>query len=381
MSNKILLIGLVNLKENKGDSNHFRKLINYLRKDQNVFTLTLGNSQNSNNEKLIYYPKNRIFRQLYWNFIISYYIIYLKITHDINVVYARPMGAIIMPYIICALINLKYSFEINGILFEGYLNKPKIHKVLNILYNWLLKKSEFIAASKGYCIYLNKTFNVSKKNLLELTLGYDKIDFLPSTKNSLSHLNLKNKNYIIFIGNIAEYQGLQYILKTIYKYQYQLINLNIELLIIGDGSFKKQLINYTNKKKITSLVRFIQPLKKSELKHYLVISKIGLSPFDYKRGIEGTISGLKTYDYFFHKVPILTSKMDDAALYIENKDIGKVIKKFDEDEIYLLIKDMLSVTYQNRVKENYEKYYIEIENNFSWDNRFKKIYKKLKYIS
>src|SRR5690606_26869294 len=127
------------------------------------------------------------------------------------------------------LFNIKTAYEINGILLEGYENNKNIHGFLLKMNKYLFKKAEFISASKGYCLYMEKTYAVPKDKLLQLTLGYDKINYLISEEESLKYLKLEPNNYIVFIGNITEYQGVQYVLKSILRYKSEYINNNVKL--------------------------------------------------------------------------------------------------------------------------------------------------------
>jgi glycosyltransferase involved in cell wall biosynthesis len=86
----------------------------------------------------------------------------------------------------------------------------------------------------------------------------------------------------------------------------------------------------------------------------------------------GSISGLKTFDYISHKMPILSSIMDEKSRLITNDRIGWIVDSFDPDEYFKVIKRAIEeydIARQN-IEANYEHYV----NEYSWRNRFKMIF-------
>lgn len=376
----IVLIGLVNLNEEKGDAQHFKSLSQYLNQHFKVSTISIEGYKLENNFG-ISYPSNSIYRQLYWNLKITHLIIYLKLFSNAKLVYMRAMGAVVLPLIIAKLIGMKVGVEVNGIIGEGYSNKVKLHKFLLKTYKFLLNRIDFINASSGYANHIIDLFRVNKAKVTFLTLGYTRLLNHYKKEDCLRFLELdKNKERLLFIGNVSEYQGMQYIIETCKYYKELFHEKKLEVLIVGDGPFlnalKKMVVDY----KIEDLVIFRPRVNKDKLRKYLSIGAIGLSPFDYKRGVKKSISGLKTYDYLFHKMPIITSLMDDASDFLEEKELGWVIRDFNSGNIKDIILNAIGRDSRENIKAAYEKHYAYIELNFSWENRFKKISKKLDEI-
>lgn len=376
----IVLIGLVNLNEEKGDAQHFKSLSQYLNQHFKVTTISIEGYKLENNYG-ISYPSNSIYRQLYWNLKITHLIIYLKLFSNAKLVYMRAMGAVVLPLIIAKLIGMKVGVEVNGIIGEGYSNKVKLHKFLLKTYKFLLNRIDFINASSGYANHIIDLFRVNKAKVTFLTLGYTRLLNHYKKEDCLRFLELdKNKERLLFIGNVSEYQGMQYIIETCKDYKELFHEKKLEVLIVGDGPFlnalKKMVVDY----KIEDLVIFRPRVNKDKLRKYLSIGAIGLSPFDYKRGVKKSISGLKTYDYLFHKMPIITSLMDDASDFLEDKKLGWVIRDFNSGSIKDIILNAIGRDSRENIKAAYEKHYAYIELNFSWENRFKKISKKLDEI-
>ena len=126
-----------------------------------------------------------------------------------------------------------------------------------------------------------------------------------------------------------------------------------------------------------TLISFKGRVDKATVQLYLSTDAIGLSPFDFARGDEGSISGLKTYDYLFHKMPIITSKMDDASDMILAKGFGDVIYDYTSEEIWTKVKNMVTDKRKNEIKDVYTSNYDWIVKTYNWSRRFSKISKSI----
>jgi hypothetical protein len=103
---------------------------------------------------------------------------------------------------------------------------------------------------------------------------------------------------------------------------------------------------------------------------------IGLSPFSPNRGREGMISSLKTFDYLFHEMPILTSNMDELATYIVKHNFGWSIKNFDTTTIFNLM--LKASREKEQVRASYSQNWPKLKEAVSWEKRFAKIIEKIK---
>ena len=111
----------------------------------------------------------------------------------------------------------------------------------------------------------------------------------------------------------------------------------MRFLIIGDGPEKENLINLVSEYSLEGYFEFLPRKSKLELDEYLSLKSIGLSTFSPDRGLQRTISGLKTFDYLSHKMPILTSIMDEKSDMIKNDGIGWIVESFESKSILEII--------------------------------------------
>ena len=365
----LLLIGLVNQdKYFLGDTQHYNRLHKYLSENflGLVYSISISNhKKNTSNFFYVKYPKITLIRLFYWNFYIAIMSIFLVIMKKIDIVYMRfNNNQIILPLLLM-LFNIKYALEINGI-------PEKRNKYLSKLHKKIMHSSKFIIGAPGYMEYVYKEFKVSRDKLNPISLGYNFSQAkIYDPKEIASKLNLDhNILYYTFIGNIQSYQGLSYIVKAIGANK-KVIPEDVKFLIIGDGPEKDNLINLVSEFSVENYFQFLSRKSKVELDEYLSLKSIGLSTFSPNRGLHRTISGLKTFDYLSHRMPILTSIMDEKARMIEDDRIGWVIESFESNDV--LNSFFRSYNEYGKAKKNVIKKYREYCETFKWENRFKVI--------
>ena len=374
MKKKILFIGFVNLNNNTGDASHFSQMTQFMRQSFEVYTITIGGKTEFGENALISFPGNTLVRQFYVNFIVCLHILYAFFKFRIDTVYMRASGAFVFPIWFAKLLRLKMVLEINGVLVHDLKTNPTISKIIHKIYKTTFKFVDLVTASKGWANLTKKTFDIPERKVLKLTLGYSNPSRASSVSESILQLDLPpEKSYFLFIGNIQEYQGMQHILKAFKKFKAPLESKNVLLIILGDGNYKEYLVDYVKEHDLTSLVTFKEKVNKEKLHNYLSIGAVGLSPFDFKRGERKTVSSLKTFDYLFFKMPIVTSIMDDFGDTIMEFGIGEVIRDYSEDEIYKIITSLLNVERRNDIQAVYDKIYPSLVEDYSWNARFTKI--------
>lgn len=369
----LLLIGLVNQDEAfLGETQHYNRLYKYLNKNILGLVYSISISNNKKDDEIdfyVKYPRNTLIRLLYWNFYITIKSIFLLIFKDVGMIYMRfNSNQVVLP-ILLMIFNVKYALEINSI-------PEKKNKYLTKLHKKIMSSSSFIIGAPGYIEFVLKEFDLRRDKLKPISLGYNFSQArIYNPKEIAQKLNLdQNTLYYIFIGNMQAYQGLSYIIKALGANK-ELIQDDIKFLFIGDGPEKESLIKLVSHFSIENYFQFLPRKSKPELDEYLSLKSIGLSTFSPDRGLKRTISGLKTFDYLSHKMPILTSIMDEKAKMIEDDEIGWVIESFENDDVFNLIFKSY-IEYDEAKKRINQKHY-EYSNKFTWENRFKKINKSI----
>lgn len=358
----LLFIGLVDLNQNKGDSNHFKKLTNYFIDKNDSYIISFTQINNDFHET-ISYPKNKFIRLIYWNLRIAYLIFKFKMKKNISVIYFRESGMVISPYFVCKLLKIKIIVEINGVLIDDL---PLPRGIIKNFYSVLYSFANGFVASKGYGLLIQKNFNVNKNKICSVNLGHNYNNKIRIESEKFSKFTL------VFIGNITQYQGLELFIRGL-KLYIENYSKDVQLLIYGDGPDKENIILLSNKLKINSYVQFNNAIDQKQLMTILPKCHVGLSPFSIQRGDFGTISALKTYDYLISKLAILTSSMDEMSEFIETNNIGKSINNYTDVEISQLLFQMSNSEYLLKVQSSFDDNFNNWLKDFSWETRFDKI--------
>ena len=150
-----------------------------------------------------------------------------------------------------------------------------------MLAKYLFKKSDMIIAVSHY-----------EKRLLteKFQLDERKIRYVPNGINVekySSHVHdVARKDYaseektILYVGRLEEYKGVQFLLRAFPKIIATIKN--CQLLIAGDGNYKKALISLVDRLKIRNKVYFLGNVTESELIRLYLSSNVLIMPSQYE---------------------------------------------------------------------------------------------------
>jgi len=151
--------------------------------------------------------------------------------------------------------------------------------------------------------------SVNEQKIQVIGNGTDIDTFRPLDRaecRSLFNLR-KNTKYLIFAGNLAEWQDLT----TVFEAMPIILErgYNVELLILGDGREKNRFYEEVERVGITQSVQFLGAKPLETLNQYLNAADIGLAPFRKARNARIGLSPLKIRDYAAAGLPVITSNL------------------------------------------------------------------------
>lgn len=233
---------------------------------------------------------------------------------------------------------------------SGDFSNPILYKFLDKIDSWSCSQADAVVV---HSLDMKKTLtkrNGGKKFKINIINNFSVPD--ENIINFTSNINFKfskKKLTIIFIGNIGRFQGLENIIEAM-----SLIKLkgrkDIRLIIMGNGSAKKNLIDLANKRKANIFFFDHQPIK--IMKKFIFKSDIGLvtlKPSIFKYAYPG-----KVMTYLEQGKPIIST--------VEKK--SELVKKMISEGygFYAPFAD------PNRIA----KLLIDLADNPSWKIKFKK---------
>ena len=231
------------------------------------------------------------------------------ITNEYDVIYER-YAYFTVGGILGRLFGIPVIYEINGILSDEYKvsNKNSNSTFLKIFNYWekftFKLPQKFITVTQGIKDYLIKDYEIEENNIFVVENGFsiDIFGYKPDIKEKLN-LDIE-KNYICFVGLLAPWQGIEYLIKAapniIRRFP------NVRFLIVGDGPMKKELTELANKIGINNNFIFTGSVPHEHVPSYINASDICVA---YKIPLRSGYSALKLYEYMACGKPVVASRL------------------------------------------------------------------------
>lgn len=203
------------------------------------------------------------------------FLFYISLYRNIKVIYKFfKFDLIYAPWV--------YPDGVGSYYIAKKINIPIVTGVLgsdvNVYANYFFRKKIIADALKNSQLVIAVS-SALKDKVLSLGVSQDKVKvilnginsnlFKPCDQEEIKNkLNLsKEKKYILFIGNLYAIKGVEFLIESFKNISFN--NKNIELLIIGDGDLKEQLIRKVNYLEIRDKVSFLGRKPHNELPDWI----------------------------------------------------------------------------------------------------------------
>lgn len=234
----------------------------------------------------------------------------------------------------------------------GIFTKTKIIYTPHLLildYAWnysFLKTNIFVLIDKFLNRFTDALISVCKDNVKRIKLfnlipdkqifliynGIDEKLFYPEDINSslFDELALKNRTPVIgTIGRLVHQKGIKYLLEACSKIQ----NVNWQLLIVGDGPLKNQLVSIVKEYNFKKNIIFCGERK--DVFEILNLLDIFVLPSLYEAFPLSILEAMAT------RLPIVASNVNGIPEAIQNKNNGYLINPKDSDKLAYVIEFLL----------------------------------------
>ena len=249
-------------------------------------------------------------------------------------------------------------------------------KVIGLVDNWSgheriffesFFRKLFIKSCDSFISFSENVGEKLKKNTRKkvLPLFHPINDHLPnkiSKDQALSNLNLPSKKYILFIGLIRKYKGVETLIKAFYYVSKE--NEDLRLIIAGEFYDDIAIYNKLIKRKDIEDKVIIDDnfLESSKIRDYICVSDLIVQP--YKKASQ---SGITPVAYFYDK-PLVVSNIKGLKEIIINDKSGEI---FDETPYNLAISIKNCINPENN--RNYSNNISESKRKYSWSRFIKNI--------
>ena len=226
-------------------------------------------------------------------------------------------------------------------LHTNYDQQRKLHKIQNgilqyIKVNYLWKKLEKFTiknADAVICVYEYIVPYAKKNNAKNIFKIYNKVDLKKFSSSGKKKFE-KSIPTIISVGRLIDQKDHSLIIKAIK-------NLNVNLIIIGDGPNYQKLLDYINENQLQNKVEIIKKIPNEELPNYYRSCQIYAQPLKDLDGIP-----IPVLEAMACGLPIIMSKhdedyseiIDSSVIYVENnsKQFEQVIHRLLNDQKFFV---------------------------------------------
>jgi len=248
-------------------------------------------------------------------------------------------------YIVSRYKFVPFIFELRDLWPEsiktvGAMKDSFLIRVLEKIEYFLYRKAKRIVS------VTNSFKNVLVKNGVEvdkidvITNGVDLERFYPVEKDEdlVSQYQLKDSFVAGYIGTHGMAHALDTLLRTAEKLQSESGEINIKLVLLGDGANKKALLQEAKQKKLKNII-FIDSVDKEAVSRYwslLDASIIHLKKTDLFKSVIPS----KLFESMGMGIPILLGVQGESAEIVNNNHVGMTFEPENEDELVESLKKL-----------------------------------------
>lgn len=295
--------------------------------------------------------------------------------YNIDLIYARFDYVSI---IVGKLLKIPAIIEVNGISWEeNLLRTDFISRMLKSLKSIflidilkLIDKIIFNSATKVVVVTERMKELLLEENILKrarindisvINNGANTAICKPLDKNGIKkELNFSRSDYYInFTGNLAQYQGVEYLIKAAPLILKEISN--TKFLVVGDGSMKEELIILAAKAGVADNFIFTGAVPYEEVPKYINASDVCTVP---KKPLKSGYSPLKLYEYMACGKPVVASNLSGFEILEQNEAGILVEPENPEDLAKTIIKLLKDEKLREETGKNGREYVVK---NHSWE--------------
>lgn len=205
---------------------------------------------------------------------------------------------------------------------SGYFSSAKSRLKILVLKKALGFSDRIIAVTPGIKTNLQSAYRIPGDKITVVPNGANTSLFKPLEQDKCREdLGLDPETpYICFVGNLAPWQGVEYLVKSapsiLSRYP------GCRFLIVGDGVMKSELLNLSRELGIEDRFIFTGVVPYDRVPVYINASNICAAPFILARNAKIGLSPLKLYEYMACGKPVVASAISGVADALEASEGG-----------------------------------------------------------
>ena len=269
-------------------------------------------------------------------------------------------------FFLAKLFKISVVKEVNGIIVDEALANMWGDNFSIRIIRWIEKfnmnkADKIIAVTPRLMEVIHKDHNVPKEKLVVIENGANIELFKPANqKEAKEKLNLnKNNNYICYVGNLAPWQGVEYLIQSASAIINEIPN--TRFLIVGDGLMKNELVELSKKIDVFDNFIFTGAVPHQEIPDYINASEVCVV---YKKPLKSGYSPLKLYEYLACEKPVIASRLEGFEI-LEKNNAGILVEPENPEKLVRAVVELLkNEKLREEMGRNGRTYIIE---NHSWE--------------
>jgi len=333
----------------------------------NLFIPSHGEYKKYKENKAIYIQVSRLIP-----YQLSLFINYIKFCINNgrpDVIYTRSFTSAFIIMLFSTIFRIPYIIERNGLGSDEM--KLRGVRRISIVYFKLIEyisckiSTKIVTVTPNIKDILKKKYNLPEERFEVIGNGANTTLFNHINQNEAKRLIAldENLNYVCFVGNLAPWQGVEYIIKSaptiLDKFP------NTRFLIIGDGIMRNYWESLTVNQGVREKFIFTGAIPYKQAPIYINACDLCIAPFIIERNKLIGLSPLKIYEYLSCKKAVVASDISGVSELLRRSNGGIIVTPENPNEIanavvYLLKDKKL----RDEMGENGRNYIIK---NHSWD--------------
>jgi glycosyltransferase involved in cell wall biosynthesis len=263
--------------------------------------------------------------------------LFVLIKQKPDIIYKR-QSSIGEDILIARLARCPVVTEINGPISDEHgTKKTVIHKFINNILIQISKQSilhndHLVTVTPNLKNLIQNELSIPEKKITVIPNGANVKIFHPSDKKlSCELLNLHSDfKYICFIGNLAYYQGIEYMIQASPLILSECPD--ARFLIVGDGTMKNEWMKIAQNVGVYEKFIFTGGVPFEQVPLYINASDVCIAPFKISRNANIGLSPLKIYEYMACGKPVVSSRIPNLE-FIEEQNAGLLVEPENPEEL------------------------------------------------
>ncbi len=318
------------------------------------------------NEEIIYIPIPKIdsiFSQFLYQIFLFFYLVFHSIIDRPLIFYVRLSIPTFSPLIVSKIFKIPYVVERNdsvaliksiGFSSKLWITLAKLIERVNFTH-----ATRIIAVTQGLKYEIRELYNIPDERIVVIENGANTDLFKPMSKEKcIKELNLdESQHYVCFVGNLAPWQGVEYLIEAVPLILKKIPNTNF--LIVGDGMMKEKLVKLAKKTGISDKIIFTGAVPYEKVPKYINASDVCVAPFIKERKLKIGLSPLKIYEYLSCEKPVVSTQIPNLE-FIERENAGILVEPENPKELAKAIVTLLNNRkLRKEMGENGRKYVVK----------------------